>query len=140
MLYLFNTTIMPNEGVYVCKQISRVDAEAILKKYIATGNFPAIRYNFTSALGHQGSVDAFNALFEGLNCELNRIQAKMQHGDEAICLKVLGRLPEGAILDFDTMQEIGFEFYHVTCFAGLWTGKKPCAEVHYSLNGGHGVM
>lgn len=142
MLYLFNTTIMPNEGVYVCKQISRMDAEAILKKYsqvIATGNFPAIRYNFTSALGHQGSVDAFNALFEGLNCELNRIQAKMLHGDEAICLKVLGRLPEGAILDFDTLQQIGFEFYHVTCFAGTWMA-KPCAEVHYYLNGGYGVL
>lgn len=131
MIYLFNTTIMPNEGVYVCRQIARMDAEAILTKN---------NHQFISALGHQGSVDAFNALFEGLDCELNRIQAKMSHGDEAICLKVLGRLPEGAILDFDTLQEIGFEFYHVTCFAGLWMNEKPCAEVHYSLNGGHGVL
>ena len=109
---------MPNEGVYVSRKISLNEAKNILHNHVEYLKNP-----FTSALGHQGSVDAFNALFEGLNCELNRIQVQMSHGDEALCIKVLGRLPEGAILDFDTLQEIGFEFYHVTCFAGLWTGE-----------------
>lgn len=103
MLYLLNTTIMPNEGVYVNRKVSLTEVEAILET----------NPTFTSALGHQGSADAFNSLFPRLNCEVNRIPATMQPGDEAIALKVLGRLPEGQILSLTELEAIGFEFFQI---------------------------
>lgn len=103
MLYLFNTTIMPNEGVFSCKKITTSEATELLLQGDSA----------VSALGHQGSVDAFNALFKGLNCEMNRIQATMQKGDKAICLKVRGRLPEGSILTLEQLNEIGYDLFEV---------------------------
>lgn len=106
MLYLFNTTIMPNEGVYVNKKVSLDKALEIFKCYP----------KFTSAIGHQGSADAFNSLgFEGV--EVNRIQATMKTGDQAIALKVTGRLPEGSILSLEELQKIGFEFFLIVMIA-----------------------
>jgi len=116
MLFLLNTTIMPNEGVYVNRKISIEEASKVLdanSQVVSTGNFPAIGYNFVSAIGHQGSADAFNSLFPGLDCKINRISATMQPGDEAIALKVFGRLQEGQILDMGQLNEIGFEFYYI---------------------------
>lgn len=104
MLYLFNTTIMPNEGVFSCKMIQHHEALMLLRD---------VNFHITSALGHQGSVDAFNALFPGLNCEMNRIQATMNKGDKAICLKVRGRLPEGSILTLDQLNEVGYDLFEV---------------------------
>lgn len=105
MLYLFNTTIMPNEGVFSCKKITLERAKELYSK--AKG--------ITSALGHQGSADAFTAL--GMPADVNRIQATMNTGDKAICLKVLGRIAEGQILTIDELNKIGFEFYEVNMLA-----------------------
>lgn len=102
MLFLFNTTIMPNEGTFENKKVSRDKAWEVIQ------NRP-----YTSALGHQGSADAFNALFPHLECAVNRIQATMQPGDEAIALKVIDRIAEGKILTLEALNETGFEFYHI---------------------------
>ena len=106
MLYLFNTTIMPNEGVYVNRKVSLDKALEIFKSHP----------EFTSAIGHQGSADAFTSLgFEGV--VVNRIQATMSTGDQAIALKVTGRLPEGSILSLEELQRIGFEFFMIHMIA-----------------------
>lgn len=121
MLYLFNTTIMPNEGVYVNRKVTLDEALEIIGKFGPTRQFgegiPTTETSrITSAIGHQGSADAMNSL--GLNIwgtvEVNRIQATMEPGDQAIALKVLGRLPEGSILTLEELEKIGFEFYHIT--------------------------
>lgn len=119
MLYLFNTTIMPNEGVYVNRKVSLEEAINIIRKFGPIRQFDNRSITETSliisALGHQGSADAMNAL--GLNVwgqiEVNRIQATMERGDQAIALKVLGRLPEGSILTLEELEKIGFEFFHI---------------------------
>lgn len=111
MLYLFNTTIMPNEGVFVNRKVTKEQVDVLLSR---NTDDPTGMVNYISALGHQGSADAFNAIFPTLRCEINRIPATMKHGDEAIALKLNGRLPEGVILTRELMEEIGYEFYHVT--------------------------
>lgn len=95
---------MPNEGVYLCKKVSMESAKRIANSASA----------ITSAIGHQGTADAFNALgfCEG-TVAVNRIQAKLCHGDEAIALKVTGRLPEGSVLTLAELEAIGFEFFHI---------------------------
>lgn len=101
MLYLFNTTIMPNEGIYSCKPASQEKVSNLLERFDA----------FTSAIGHQGSADAFNALFPDLGVQVNRIPAVMVENDYAICLKMKGRINEGEILTHERMLEVGFDFF-----------------------------
>ena len=102
MLYLFNTTIMPNGGIYINQKIDLGTAKKVCSMF----------EEHTSALGHQGAVDAFNALgfFDG-QVSLNRVPVTMTSGDAAIALKVIGRLPEGKVLSLEELREIGFEFY-----------------------------
>lgn len=95
---------MPNEGVFVNKKVSVEDAKRIVAYH--TGEI-------ISAIGHQGTADAFNALKFPVAVEVNRIHAKMERGSEAVCLKINGRLPEGEILTLEKMEEIGYEFFHV---------------------------
>lgn len=104
---------MPNEGVFINRKICAKVAERLLATY---QDDPTDMVAFTSALGHQGSADAFNACFPFLNCEVNRIPSIMQPGDEAIALKVLGRLPEGQILDLAALEAVGYEFFHIICY------------------------
>lgn len=122
MLYLFNTTIMPNEGIYTNRKISVSDAAKILfnKGFYApdvnTIHRDTLVPTYTSAIGHQGSADAFNQIFNlthEQSVQVNRIQAQMKPNDEAIALKVTGRLPEGQILSLQELESIGFEFYHI---------------------------
>lgn len=112
---------MPNEGVYVNRKVTLDEALEIIGKFGPIRKFgegiPTTETSrITSAIGHQGSADAMNSL--GLNVwgtvEVNRIQATMEPGDQAIALKVLGRLPEGSILTLEELEKIGFEFYHIT--------------------------
>jgi hypothetical protein len=104
MLFLFNTTIMTGEGVYVTKKITEEQAKTLFIK--------TPRNQVISAIGHQSTADAFSLILSDV-VEVNRIPAKMQEGDSAIALKVLGRVPEGVILTFDELNSIGFELYRI---------------------------
>ena len=66
----------------------------------------------TSAVGHEASAAAFRAL--GFDCQVNRIEAKMEKDDYAVCLKLRGRLPEGAIITLDEMEAIGFDLFLIS--------------------------
>jgi len=131
MLYLFNTTIVPNEGTFTNRKVTTDRAREILK---ATYRQPSAEYmadwagaqgaswadpggyDYISAIGHQGSADAFNAVFKDLSLDVrvNRIQATLKPGDQALCLKIIGRLQEGQILTLEELERVGFEFYLIT--------------------------
>lgn len=108
---------MPNEGVFVNRKISLEEAKTRFEACrIPCGFQGEGKYDFISAIGHQGSAEAFTSLgFNGV--EVNRIQARMVPGDCAICLKVIGRIAEGQILTLQKLQEIGFEFYKFNMIA-----------------------
>ena len=119
-LFLLNTTIMPNEGVYVNQKISPLQVWKVLNAHPGAsvpieGGWTIVP-KFVSAIGHQGSADVFNLLFPILHnsVQVNRIAAVMKPGDQAICLKVLGRLQEGSILTQEELEKVGYEFYLVT--------------------------
>jgi hypothetical protein len=96
--------IMTGEGVYVTKKISEEQAKLL---YVKTPGDQIV-----SAIGHQATADVFSLLLSD-TIEVNRIPAKMQEGDSAIALKVLGTVPEGVILTFDELDSIGFELYRI---------------------------
>lgn len=115
---------MPNEGVYINRKITVDTAIEIIQKNNG---------QFTSAIGHQGSADAFNALVSldpNYGVLVNRIAAAMAAGDEAIALKVLGRLNEGEILSIEKLNEVGFEFYHITNIGGSFNADGSVIHSH----------
>ena len=108
MKFLFNTTIMPNEGMFQNQKMNPKTGKSTLAAWVDANE------KITSALGHQGSADAFNAIHPPLQAEVNRSPATMDVGDQAIALKVNGRLPEGAILTHEALESAGYDLYLIT--------------------------
>ena len=109
-ILLLNTTIasgLPAAGeadsVYaVSAPISVEDARAALVG-LATD----------SAIGHEATAAALTAIL-GRDVPVCRRYAQQAPGQRALCLKIRGRLPEGAILDGAAMEAIGYELRWLT--------------------------
>lgn len=109
MIYLFNTNIIPGEAVVRVEKITAEKAAEIA----ANG--------FTSAIGHESTAQAFSEII-GAEVPVNRIFAEPQGGDKVISLKLKGRLPEGEILDRETLDQIGWELFLISFYDAIQYG------------------
>jgi hypothetical protein len=73
--------------------------------------------NVTSAVGHESSAKALETILD-IPVPLNRIEITAQHGDTIIAMKLHKRLPEGQVLSFEELKEIGFTIYVMTLLPG----------------------
>lgn len=96
-IYALNSPILTSFGTYEYKQITEEEASEKLKS----------ASKIVSAVGHQAAADAFTAA-TGVQIPMNRVEVKMNAGDEAIVMKVNGRLPEGKVLSLEELKSIGF--------------------------------
>lgn len=98
MLYLMSTTVIPHgaDGDWNMETITPEEAANI-----ATGE------EFTSAVGHDSSAEAMTAAL-GVEVKANRLVVSPEPGDRFLCLRLLGRAPEGVILDRAGLDAIGF--------------------------------
>lgn len=97
MLYLLNSPIFTAYGDWTFEGPLPVEAA----QEIAAGGF-------TSAIGHSGAAQVLSLLL-GTEVPVNRIAIAMQPGDRALVLRLLTRLPEGAVLDQNAMKDIPWE-------------------------------
>jgi hypothetical protein len=97
MLYILNTPILTDWGEYIFSRISLEEVKNLLQR------------EFTSAIGHEGTATLMSKLV-GIEIPVNRIQVKMQAGDQAIVFRVIVRLPEGKVLTSEELQTIPHEF------------------------------
>lgn len=69
-----------------------------------------------NAIGHQGMIDLINTLFN-TDFKMNRIEVRLQDGDELLLIQVRMRLPEGRVLNKEELNELLgkglIEFYHI---------------------------
>ena len=100
MIYLLNTPILTDYGVYEFKRIS---LESI-KIHISIAEV-----KFTSAVGHQGTADLLSNLL-GIPVPMNRIAIKMEEGDVALVFRLKNRLPEGTVLSESGLGKLDYEF------------------------------
>ena len=63
---------------------------------------------FVSAIGHEGAARVLSLLL-GMNIAVNRTAITMQPGDRALVLRLLARLPEGAVFDADALRDLPWE-------------------------------
>lgn len=104
MLYLMNTTVIPHgaDGIWRISTVSAGTAAAIASSAAARGEL-------VSAVGHESSADAMSAVL-GIPVQMNRVSVSPKPGDQFLCLRLLSRPPEGAILDIQQMEEIGYSW------------------------------
>lgn len=98
-LFILNSPILPDFGEYEFKKISVEEAK----------NLASSTYNFTSAVGHQGTAELLSTLL-GVEIKFNRIKITMAPGDRAIVFKLNTRLPEGRVLSKEELAELDYEF------------------------------
>lgn len=97
--FVFNTTIVVNNGVYRLSDITVEKAREIL----ADGNF-------ISAIGHESTANIISTVL-GMEVPMNRVNASFDNpGDLAVCFKLNSRPKEGSILSLEDLQEIGFSW------------------------------
>lgn len=99
-LYIFNTTIIVNDGTYKMSTVSLNEAREIL----------ASNPDFISAIGHASTSEIISTVL-GANVPENRINASFDEvGDKALCFKLNSRPKEGSILSLEDLKEIGFSW------------------------------
>ena len=98
MLYLLNTVIVPNDGLYRRTTITKSDAKWRVESE-----------QFISAVGHQAAADIMTADF-GITVPCNRTEIVFANGDKAICLFLNRRQAEGAVLTATQSASVGYEY------------------------------
>lgn len=129
MLYIFNTTICTTPGLtYHTRLISEATAREIFERFFP----PVDRERFEaengcswlSAIGHDATAQVATSIL-GYDVPVSRITAAMKAGDEAICVKLRGRAPEGVILTREQMDAIGYDIVHMLARGTT----SPAAEI-----------
>jgi len=122
-IYVLNTTILTTIGLtYTSRLLGRTEARSLLGAeptdddqqadraaglvpvHVITGRRPSI----VSAVGHE-STAAIAATVLGIDVPVSRAAIAMSDGDIAVCLKLRGRPPEGAILTKKEVEAIGYD-------------------------------
>lgn len=104
-LGLLNTSIITTTGTY-----KMVDLTLAQAKDLAQAN----KDNLLSAIGHSATADVLTKLL-GVDVPANRIVFSQDVGQQAIVLKMRGRLPDDVKdLAVDDMQQIGFDLFLLT--------------------------
>lgn len=95
-LYILNSPILTDWGMYSFKKISPEEAKQLLQKV------------FISAVGHQATAEVISQVV-GVEIPTQRIQIRMEKGDKAVIFRLLTRLPEGRVLSEEELNKLPFE-------------------------------
>ena len=93
---ILNTSIITTDGNYTLTTITTTQAQEL-----------AQNNQILSAVGHEVTAQVLTTLL-GVDVPVNRIMYAQEVGQQAIVLKINGRIPEGKILSLEDIEEIGY--------------------------------
>ncbi|MEM2144440.1 MAG: DUF1874 domain-containing protein [Candidatus Jordarchaeaceae archaeon] len=102
---LMNSSMMPHEGIYVTKKITKDRFCEELKKAYTNGILD-------SYIGYPNNVKLIKE-WTGINVPLSRDTTILEDGDVMIVMKLKGRLPDPNMKGSTTFAEEDFEFFYV---------------------------
>lgn len=128
-IYLLNTTIITTSGLtYTSRVIGLVEARTLLglratdkdRAHDRAAGLTSVDVTrvepypqIVSAIGHAATAAIASEIL-GLEVPVDRTPIRMEDGDLAICVKLRGRAPEGAILSRTEMEAIGWDLVLLT--------------------------
>lgn len=99
-LYLLSAPVLTGgAGIYRVKTLTPKQAKAELET--AT--------EIVSAVGHETSAEVMSEVLE-VDVKMSRIEIRQEPGSAALCLRLKRRAAEGAILNKQDIQGVGFEW------------------------------
>lgn len=101
MIYILNSPVMPNWGIYDFQPLDLEEAKGIVQNN-----------DYISAIGHESTARLLSALLE-VPIQVNRIRITMETGDRAIVFLLASRPPELKIYNEEELKEIGYEFGYI---------------------------
>lgn len=96
-LYLLNSPVLTDYGVW--RFTGPVSPEKA-RQWISRG--------YVSAVGHASSARLLSRIFS-TEVSVARVRVSLQVGDQALVLRLGERLPEGAVLDSETLDSLPWE-------------------------------
>ncbi len=103
MVLLLNAAVMPTEGVYTLKRISKSKFQALLQEADGTGNLQ-------SYIGYPETARLIERL-TGIEVEVSREQAELTPGDSMLIVKLRHRIAGPASKETREFSMDNFEFY-----------------------------
>ena len=103
MILLLNAAVMPSEGVYTLKKISKAEFRTCLQAASVTGDFK-------SYIGYPETARIIEEI-TGVTVEVNREQAGLMPGDVMLIVKLRQRVSEPASKAVLAPSSEDFEFY-----------------------------
>jgi hypothetical protein len=97
MVTILNASVMTNFGHYQFTELALSEAQELVYD------------GHESAVGHESTAEILSLLL-GVEVLPNRVMYSQQAGDTALVFKLNGRVPEGAILSVEAIEEMGFSF------------------------------
>ena len=99
-MYLCSTTVIP-AGAYGTWDVGPLT--------LRQAKLMVNAMDFVSAVGHSSTAEVMTSLLE-VEVPFNRLNIVPKDGDSFICFKLNSRPPEGAILDRETLEAVGYGF------------------------------
>ena len=120
MVLLLNSAMMPTEGIYTLKRISKSKFQELLQEADTTGNFQ-------SYIGYPKTADLIEQL-TGIEIEVSREQAALTTGDVMLIVKLRHRIQD--LSDITTQQPSSEDLDFFVCYwQPLAEGKKANENV-----------
>lgn len=117
MILLLNAAVMPTEGVYTLKKISKAEFRTCLRAASATDNFK-------SYIGYPETARIIEEI-TGVTVEVNREQAGLMPGDVMLIVKLRQRVANPANKTTLELSMDDLEFYQCQ-WAPLSQGETLC--------------
>ena len=106
--YILNAAVVTNYGIFRYTKISLEETQGLLSMG-----------NYVCAIGHDSTAKLFSQITNH-EVEPNRVQVKMNKGDNAIVFWASKRLPEGYVVEtVEELQQIGFTFGYLEMLKNL---------------------
>ena len=120
MVLLLNSAMMPTEGVYTLKRISKSKFQELLQEAAATGDLQ-------SYIGYPKTADLIQQL-TGIEIDVSREQAELTTGDVMLIVKLRHRIQD--LSDISTYQPSIADLDFFVCYwQPLVEGKKANEDI-----------